>query len=116
MNRFPDLPEPDFWALRHRRDVFHAERCAVLGRNNGLLDVLHVFVQTEHANIDLLEAQFDKAAPRVRVVVAELLFYLGNAHAVLHEFVGIHLYLVFARRSPKADNVDNVGNGLELFL
>src|ERR1700719_1389386 len=78
MNRSGELAEPDLWALRDVGDIFYAQRCAALGRNDGVFDIANVLDLSNFTNVDLLEAGFNKAATRIRVVVRELLLHLGE--------------------------------------
>jgi hypothetical protein len=80
------------------------------------IDVLDVPYQAYFAEIELLEACFDKASARIRIVVRELLLHLGQAQSISNQLVGINANLIFAGGTAKAGNVNDIGNSLEVFL
>ena len=84
----PNLAQPDLRTLRHRRDVVDAQRRAILGLDNGVLDVVDVRHQTDCPHVDLLQPFLDKAAAGVGVVVGELLLHLRDAQPVGDQLVG----------------------------
>src|SRR5487761_854852 len=81
-----ELPEPYLRALRNHRDISDAERSAVLGENDGPLDVVNLIDLSDLADIDLLKAFLNETAAGVGIVVGELLFNLGEAQAVGDQF------------------------------
>ena len=111
-----ELAEPDFWALRNDGDVFNAERRAILGENDGLLDVVDFIDLPDFADVDLLQAFLNETAAGVGVVVGQLLLDLGKTQAVGDEFVGIDAHLIFAGGSAEAGDVDDVGNGFQILF
>ena len=116
MNGSGELAEPDLRALRDDGDIFYAERSAVLGGDDCVFDVLDVRDQSHFPDIDLLQAGFDKAAARIRIVVCELLLDLGETEAVGDQLVGIDADLIFAGGPAEARNIDHIGHGFEVFL
>ena len=82
-----NLAEADLRPLDDRCDVFDAESRAVLGLQDGVLDVVDVAVKADFANIDLLLALLDEVAAGVDVVVGDLLLDLADGQAVGDEFV-----------------------------
>jgi hypothetical protein len=64
--------------LRDDGNVFDPQRRAVLGRDDGLLDVLGAVDQSDGAHVDLLQAFLDEASAGVHVVVGELLLDLAR--------------------------------------
>ena len=80
--RAGELAQPDLRALRNHGNVFDAERRAVLGEDDGLLDVVNVIDQSDLADIDLLQALLNETAAGVGVVVGELLLDLGETQSV----------------------------------
>ena len=109
-------PSRIFGPCATMRNVFDAERGAVLGENDGLLDVVNVIDQADLADVDLLQAFLNETAAGIGVVVGELLLDLGEAQTVGDEFVGIEANLVFAGGTAEAGDVDDVGDGLEIFF
>jgi hypothetical protein len=75
--RSGELAESDLGALGNYRYIFHADGSAILGENDGLLDVVNVIHLSDFADIDLLQALLDETAAGIGVVVGELLLDLG---------------------------------------
>ncbi len=73
-------------------------------------------VEADLADVDLLLALLDEAAAGVDVVVGDLLLDLADGETVGDELVGIDADLVLARHAAEAGDVDDAGDGLELFL
>jgi hypothetical protein len=66
-------------ALRNYSNVSYSERNAVLGDDDGLLDVADVIYLPDFADIDLLQALLNETSAGVGIVIGELLLDLSNA-------------------------------------
>ena len=75
-----------------------------------------VIDQPDFADVDLLQALLNETAAGIGVVVGELLLDLGEAQAVGDQFVGIDADLIFAGGAAEAGDVDDIGNGFEIFF
>ena len=74
-----ELTQPYLRTLRNHGNISHAKRRSVLGEDDSLLNVMNLIDQSDLADIDLLQAFLNEAAAGIRIVVAELLFDLGEA-------------------------------------
>src|ERR1700752_3322423 len=77
-----DLAEAYSWCLCDARNIFHANRRAILRFDNRARDVVHIREQTDSANVDLLKTCLDEAAARVHIVICELLLNLTDTQSV----------------------------------
>jgi len=68
--------------LRNGCDVLDLDCRAILGLDDGVLDVLHAGEEAHGLDVDLLRALLDEAAAAVGVVVGDLLLYLADAQPV----------------------------------
>ena len=109
-------PSRIFGPCANDGDILHAQRRAGLGNNHCVFDIPDVPYQAYFADIDLLEACFDEASARIRIVVGELLLHLGEAQSVGNQFIGVNANLIFAGGAAKARNINNIGNSFEVFL
>src|ERR1035438_5126308 len=116
VDRLADLPEADLGALCDSGDVLDADGGSALRFDEGFLDVAHGPELAHGADVDLLQAGFDKAAAGVDVVGGQLLLHLTHAEAVGDQLVGIDAHLVFAGSAAEAHDIDDIGNGFELFF
>src|SRR5260370_4888845 len=116
MDRLADLAESNLWTLYHGSNIFNPQPSAGLRLQNGLLDVLDVFVKADFTNINLLLTLLDEAAAGVRVICGELLFDLADAESIGDEFVRVDSYLVLARDATEARDIDNARYGFELLF
>src|SRR5580692_9974129 len=69
MIRSGHVPQPNSGAPFDDRDVLYANWRPIRSRQNGVLDILHTAVESEGADVQLLQALFDKAAAGIHVVV-----------------------------------------------
>src|SRR5208283_66310 len=111
-----DLAETDLGALCDNSDIFYAKRRTVLGLQERLFDLLDAVEQSHGADIDLLRTRLDKTAAGVDVIGRDLLLDLADTQPVGHELVRVHLNLIFAGGTAKADYIDDIGHRLELLL
>ncbi len=108
MNGSGKLTEPNLWALRNHRNIFHPQRRAALGHDDCLGDVLRTVDQSDSAHVDLLQTLFDEASSGIAVVAGKLLLDLSQAQAVGNQFVRVNSNLVFTRRTAEAGDINNV--------
>ena len=64
-----ELAQPDLRPLLHHRDVADPQRRAVLGREHGVLDVVHGLDQADFAHVDLLQAASMKLPPALTLLL-----------------------------------------------
>ena len=114
-DRPAELAQTYLRALRYDGDVLDPHGRAVLGRDDRILDVLHVADQPDRAHVDLLHARLYEAAARVHVVVRELLLHLADGEAVGDELVRVDADLVFPGGTAEdSTRPRRSGHGLEL--
>ena len=63
------VPQPNSGTPVDDRDVLYANWSPIRSRQYGVLDILHIAVKSECADVQLLQALFDEAAAGVHVVV-----------------------------------------------
>jgi hypothetical protein len=102
--------------LRNHGDVFHAERGAALGRKDCVFDIVHIPDQPYFPDVDLLQAGFQEAAPRVDVVIGELLLHLRETQPVRNQLIRIDAHLIFPRGPAERVHIDDIRDGFQVLL
>ena len=111
-----DLAQPYLGSLVDFRNILDADWCSAGCLDQGIFNLLDIFIKALCLHIDLLRACDDEASTGIGVVVLELLLDLGNAEAVANQLLRIEPDLIFLCDSTKAGDVDNTGNIFELLL
>src|SRR5580704_15595519 len=76
------MAQANLFALLHYSNVLNAKSSSGLSLQYRLLDILHVSVEPDFANIHLLQSGLDKTAACIDVVVCGLLLHLANTQSV----------------------------------
>ena len=66
--RLAHLAQADLGSLLDGRDIADPHRSSVLGLDDCFADVIHIAHQADHADVDLLKADLDKAAAGIAVI------------------------------------------------
>ena len=113
---FADLAEANLRPLRDGGNVLDLDGRAVLGLDDGVLDVLHAGEEADRLHVDLLRALLDEAAAAVGVVVGDLLLDLADAQPIRDQLLRVELDLVLLGRPAEAGDIDHAGDALEGFF
>ena len=115
MNCLADLAQANLRALHNRGDILDPKRCSIRSLENGSLDILHVAIEADFTDVDLLLPLLDEAATGIGVVVGELLLHLANAQTIGDELVRIDPHLIFASDATETRDIHHPGTDLNCF-